>query len=235
MTHLENLDRAELVRLERMRRCHEQDRPTPREVAAAVATLGESPRPRRQHRITRTFAVAAVVSFSTLGAVAATEKLGLTTLIARWHAPPTSSEAPRVAAPPASPPRGGERPSQALPKAAPDGSGAASEPSATAPRRAGSGPRAPEAPPAGSGTAEAWSKAATALRLGDHAAAQDALRELAGSEDEETRAAALLTRAELDLVNGEEARARAVLSALAERGATPFVRARARQILAGER
>lgn len=234
MKDLMHFDRAELVRLGRMRRCHEDDRPTPREVAMAVATLGAPRRPRRDPRFTRTFALAVAVSLSTLGAFATTEKLGLTALIARWHSQGTPSAAPRPSASPPVLPRGHERTSRMPPAPLPGTSGTATEPDPRVLVR--SGAPAPEAAPRTAGTAaEAWSKAAAALKVGNHAAAQEALRELARSEDAETRAAALLTRAELDLVSGEEERARAVLSALAERGATPFVRQRARQILAGER
>lgn len=235
MKNLMDFDRAELVRLERMRRCHAEDRPTPGEVAAALAMLGTARQPRREQRFTRTLAVAAAVSLSTLGAFATTEKLGITAVIARWHSKGTPSAAPPPSGRPPLPPRTGERPSQMPPAAWPGASGTVNEPDPGAPLRVRSGARAPDAAPRAAGTAaEAWSKAATALKLGNHAAAQEALKELARSEDAETRAAALLTRAELDLVSGEEERARAVLSALAERGATPFVRQRARQILAGE-
>ena len=85
MKDLMDFDRAELVRLGRMRRCHEDDRPTPREVAMALAMLGAVRRSRRDPRFTRTFALAVAVSLSTLGAFATTEQLGLTALIARWH------------------------------------------------------------------------------------------------------------------------------------------------------
>jgi hypothetical protein len=234
MKHLMDFDRAELVRLGRMRGCHEDDRPTPREIATALSMFHAARRPRREARFTRAFAIAVAVSLFTLGALGTTETLGLTALFTGWHSkgsPPTArpAPAPRLA-------RGGERPARVLASAAPDASGKASEPDTRVPSRVRSGTRAPEpSPPAAATATEAWSKAAAALKLGDHAAAQEALRELARSDDAETRAAALLTRAELDLVNGEEERARAVLSALAERGATPFVRQRARQILAGER
>jgi hypothetical protein len=236
MKDLMDFDRAELMRLERMRRCHEDDRPTPREVATALAMLSAGRRPRRDPRFTRTFAIAVAVSLSTLGALATTEELGFTALIARWYSMGPPAAAPRPSTPPPLLPRGGERRPRMPPAALPSASSTVSEPAPSAPLRVRSGPHAPELAPRDAGTgAEAWSKAAVALKLGDQAAAQDALRELARSEDAETRSAALLTRAELDLVNGEEERARAVLSALAERGATPFVRQRARQILAGQR
>jgi hypothetical protein len=234
MTKLSDFDRAELVRLERMRRCHEADRPEPREIRQAMARLGAKRERHRRQRYTRVLAVAAAVSLSTLGALATTEKLGLTALIARWHSKGTPSVAPsRLSAPPALP-REGERDSP--PGASPKPPGTTSAKAASAPLRMAPRPRTLDAAPHSTGGArEAWEKAAAALKLGDQPAAQEALRELARSDDAETRAAALLARAELDLVSGEEQRARAVLSALAERGATPFVRTRARQILAGER
>jgi hypothetical protein len=235
MTNLTDFDKAELVRLERMRRCHDEDRPTPREVARALTRLDATRQRRRGRRATRVLAVAAAVSLSTLGALATTEKLGLTTLLVRWHAKQAPAAVPP--APSARPPlrpRAVERnstlgASRALP-------GTASAPAAPAAPRVPPGARALDpAPQTRGGALEAWEKAAAALKLGDQPAAQDALRELARSEDAETRAAAMLARAELDLVTGEEQRARAVLRALAERGATPFVRMRARQILAGQR
>jgi hypothetical protein len=236
MKDLMDFDRTELVRLERMRRCHQDDRPTPREVATALAMFRVARRPRRDVRLVRTFAIAVAVSLSTLAAFATTEKLGLTTLIAHWRSKELPSAAPRPSTPPPPLSRELERRPRLPTAALPGPSSTVSEPAASPPLRVPSGTRAPEPAPRTAGTAaEAWSKAAEALKLGDHTAAQEALRELARSEDAETRSAALLTRAELDLVNGEEARARAVLSALAERGATPFVRQRARQILAGER
>jgi hypothetical protein len=235
MKDLMDFDRAELVRLQRMRRCHEEDRPTAREVATALAMVGAARRSRREPRLTRRFAIAAAVSLSTLGAFATTEKLGLTAVFARWHSQSSPSATALPSTPPPLLPRGRERTPQVRAAAVPGTSGAVSEPAPSASSPVRSVKRAPDAGPRSAGTAvEAWSKAAAALKLGDQAAAQEALRELARSEDAETRSAALLTRAELDLVNGEEARARAVLSALAERGATPFVRQRARQILAGE-
>jgi hypothetical protein len=236
MKDLMDFDRAELVRLQRMRRCHEEDRPTPREVATALAMVGAARRSRREPRLTRTLAIAAAVSLSTLGAFATTEKLGLTAVFARWHSQSSPSATPRPSAPPPLLPRERERRPQVPAAAVPStSSSTVSEPAPIAAPRVRSVIRAPDTAPRTADTAaEAWSRAAAALKLGNQAAAQDALRELARSEDAETRSAALLTRAELDLVNGEEARARAVLSALAERGATPFVRQRARQILAGE-
>jgi hypothetical protein len=231
-----DFDRTELVRLERMRRCHEDDRPTAREVATALAMFGVARRSRRGPRFTRAFAIAAAVSLSTLAAFATTEKLGFTALIARWYSKESPAAAPRPSTPPPLRPRGLERQSRIPPASLPGTSSTVSEPASSAPVRVRAGTPAVEAAPRTADTAAgAWSKAAAALKLGNHEAAQDALRELARSEDAETRSAALLARAELDLVNGEEERARAVLSALAERGATPFVRQRARQILAGER
>jgi hypothetical protein len=236
MKNLMDFDRAEQVRLRRMRRCHEDDRPTALEVASALKTFDVARGLRREQRFTRTIAVAVAVSLSTLGALATTEKLGLTSLVARWQSLGTPSAALR---PPARPPllsRGGERPSRLHSTASPGVSGPAREPDPRAATSVRSAGRVTDMTPRAAGTAvEAWSKAAAALKRGDHETAQEALRELARSDDAETRAAALLTRAELDLVSGEEERARAVLSALAERGATPFVRQRARQILAGER
>lgn len=236
MKDLMDFDRAELVRLERMRRCHEDDRPTPREVATALALCGAVRRPRHDPHFIRKFAIAVAVSLSTLGAFATTEKLGLTAVIARFHPTRPPAAAPRPLTPPPLLPRGEERTPRMPPAALPSAPSTVSEPAPSAPLRVRPGPHGPDAAPRAAGAgSEAWSKAAVALKLGDQVAAQDALRELARSEDAETRSAALLTRAELDLVNGEEERARAVLSALAERGATPFVRQRARQILAGER
>jgi hypothetical protein len=236
MTNHRNFDRAELVRLRRMRQCHEEDRPTEREIAAALAAFGAERRRRSARRFPRTLAIAASVTLSTLGAFATTEKLGFTTLTARFRSQeaPQALPSPSIRPPPTSRTRSPapSMPEPTVPVVAPT----PDEPEAAAPRRIPSGPAMVDAPPQATGTAaEAWSKAATALKLGDHAAAQDALKELARSDDAETRASALLARAELDLVNGEEERARAVLTALAERGATPFVRQRARQILAGER
>jgi hypothetical protein len=238
MTELREFDRAELVRLERMRGCHDDDRPTAGEIAAALGRLGTTRRRHREQRVTRTLAIAAAVSLSTLGALATTEKLGLTALAGLWHSKTKAPALPPVpsARPPLVPPR--ERLSR--PAASHVAAQTASAAAAIAPGTGTAGvppvARAQVAAARDSGEgAEAWAKAAAALKLGDRSTAQDALRELARSDDEETRAAALLARAELDLVTGEEARARAVLSALAERGATPFVRKRARQILAGER
>jgi hypothetical protein len=238
MTKLRDFDRAELLRLARMRRCHEEDRPTAREIERALARLGETRLRRRGQRVTRVLALAAAVLLSTLGAFATTEKLGLTALIARWQSKETPSVAPAVPPRPSVrlplPPRASEH--TASPEAALDPPSSASAPAPRAPLRTTPGARTLEAAPRStSGPGEAWEKAAAALKLGDQPRAQEALSELARSDDPETRAAALLARAELDLVTGEEQRARAVLNALAERGATPFVRMRARQILAGER
>jgi hypothetical protein len=70
-----------------------------------------------------------------------------------------------------------------------------------------------------------------ALRSGDRATAQLALRELSQSPDPETRDAALLAQAELDSRESDQASAHATLHRLAETGATAFVRRRARQLL----
>ena len=78
----------------------------------------------------------------------------------------------------------------------------------------------------------AWTRAAEALRRGDNSAAEQAFGELSSSADPSTRDAALLAQAELDLGAGSSSRALVVLGWLAERGATPYVRTRARQILA---
>jgi hypothetical protein len=77
----------------------------------------------------------------------------------------------------------------------------------------------------------AWTRAAVALRSGDRATAQLALRELSQSPDPETRDAALLAQAELDSRESDQASAHATLHRLAETGATAFVRRRARQLL----
>ena len=78
----------------------------------------------------------------------------------------------------------------------------------------------------------AWARAAAALREGNHQGAQQALGELSRSPDTRTRDAALLAQAELDLGGGAAPQARAVLTNLAANGATPYIRERARQILA---
>src|SRR5687767_4521764 len=161
MKALMDFDRAELVRLQRMRRCHEDDRPTPREVAMAVAMLGAARRSRREPRFTRTLAIAAAVSLSTLGAFATTEKLGFTAVLARWHSKAAPSAAPRPSTPPPLLPRGRERTPQVRAAAVPDASSAVSEPAPSATSSVRSVKRAPDAVPRTAGTAaEAWSKAA---------------------------------------------------------------------------
>ncbi|HEY6077229.1 MAG TPA: hypothetical protein VIW29_00405 [Polyangiaceae bacterium] len=85
---------------------------------------------------------------------------------------------------------------------------------------------------ASGGAGRAWTRAAEALRRGDHSEAEQALGELSRSAEPATRDAALLAQAELDLGAGSSGRAVVVLRWLAERGATPFVRTRAQQILA---
>src|SRR5688572_25636527 len=85
MTKVTDFDRSELVRLDRMRRCHEEDRPAPREIERALSRLDATRQRRRGQRVTRVLAVAAAVSLSTLGAFATTEKLGLTAFTALWR------------------------------------------------------------------------------------------------------------------------------------------------------
>jgi len=73
-----------------------------------------------------------------------------------------------------------------------------------------------------------WAAAAGALRAGDVAAAENALDRLAMASDARTRDAARLARAQLWLSQGRAARAREELDDLAATGATPTIRARAR-------
>ena len=81
----------------------------------------------------------------------------------------------------------------------------------------------------------AWTRAASALRVGDQARAMEALTELSYSNDASTRDAALLSRAQLDLAAGRRANAIPALQSLASTGATPFVRRRASDILASDK
>jgi len=81
----------------------------------------------------------------------------------------------------------------------------------------------------------AWTRAASALRVGDQARAIEALTELSTSHDATTRDAALLSRAQLDLAAGRRASAIPVLQGLASTGATAFVRRRAAEILASDK
>jgi hypothetical protein len=76
-----------------------------------------------------------------------------------------------------------------------------------------------------------WAAAAAALRAGDYAAAERAFDELARTGDPRARDESRLARAQIWLAQGQAARATPELTALAESGATSFVRARAREAL----
>ena len=76
-----------------------------------------------------------------------------------------------------------------------------------------------------------WETVAAALRAGDTAAAESALNRLAAKNDVRTRDAARLARAQLWLARGRTVPAREELEDLAATGATPTIRARARDAL----
>jgi hypothetical protein len=243
VTKLREFDRIELERLRRARRSHEVDRLTERELSRRLAQFGVRRPARGAERVLRAVAVAAAACSLALGAFAASGALGVY---------PFSREAPRNDAQPRKaaqsrhangssapqnlgiskePPR--ETPAPQLP---PVGSVAPLEMEPTA--KAPGAPRSQraldvvDAEVASDGAGRAWTRAAEALRRGDHSGAEQALGELSRSADPSTRDAALLAQAELDLGAGSTGRALVVLRWLAERGATPFVRMRAQQILA---
>ncbi len=85
--------------------------------------------------------------------------------------------------------------------------------------------------PDGEGAAGLWEAVSRALRVRDHAAAESALDRLITSDDAHTRDAARLARAQLWLSWGRGFPARAELEDLAATGATPVIRARARETL----
>jgi hypothetical protein len=89
----------------------------------------------------------------------------------------------------------------------------------------------PNAPNAAFSVPGAWSRLAEALRDGKRVEARGAVAELLRSGDPATRDAALLVGAQLDLADGQRARAAATLAELAERGATPVIRERARALI----
>lgn len=245
MTNLREFDRIELVRLRRLQQSHAADRLTERELSRRVARFGVRRPTRGAARVLRAVALAAAASLLALGALAASSALGFY---------PFSREAPRDDAQPSK-----AEPSRAASgRSAPQSSAVMKEPPRETPAPplapvASAGPlgiepsakaTTPSAPRAqrvletvnaevASGVAgRAWTRAAEALRRGDRSEAEQALGELSRSADPATSDAALLAQAELDLGAGSSERAVVVLRWLAERGATPFVRTRARQILA---
>jgi hypothetical protein len=92
---------------------------------------------------------------------------------------------------------------------------------------------APPEPSAAPEPSAGWERAAQALKARDVPRAENALGELAQSQDAATRDAALLARAQLWISQGRSAEARPVLETLAKTGATPLVRRRAAELLAG--
>lgn len=245
MTKLREFDRIELERLRRVQQSHAADRLTERELSRRVAQFGSRRSTRGAAPALRAAALAAAASLLALGAVAASGVLG-------FH--PFSREAPRDDAKPSK----AEQSRAASGHSAPQSSAVTKEsagetlplplaPAASvAPLEIEPGaklatPRAPRgqrvldavnAEVASGEAGRAWTRAAEALRRGDHSAAEQALGELSRSADPATSDAALLAQAEIDLGAGSSERAVVVLRWLAERGATPFVRTRARQILA---
>jgi hypothetical protein len=245
VTSLREFDRIEVERLRRARRSNEADRLTERELSQRVAQLGARRPARAAGRALRAVAFAAAATSLTLGALAASGALSVHTFFgeaALGDEPPSKAErAPRANGRSAL-----QKP--ALTQELPD-----APPVAEAPPVPSASPHEVEPPakvvapgtPRGQralevGGAEAatdsagraWTRAAEALRRGDNSAAEQAFGELSSSADPSTRDAALLAQAELDLGSGSSSRALVVLGWLAERGATPYVRTRARQILA---
>jgi hypothetical protein len=92
-------------------------------------------------------------------------------------------------------------------------------------------PNAPNAPNAAFSVPGAWSRLAEALRDAKRVEARAAVAELVRSGDPATRDAALLVGAQLDLADGQRTRAATTLAELAERGATPVIRERARALI----
>jgi hypothetical protein len=245
VTKLREFDRIELERLRRARRSHEVDRLTERELSRRLAQFGVRRPARGAERALRAVAVAAAACSLALGAFAASGAFGVY---------PFSREAPRKDAKPSkgeqsrlansssaqqSPGISKEPPREApAPQLPPMASVAPLELEPTAKLAAPSAPRnqraldVVNAEVASDGAGRAWTRAAEALRRGDHSGAEQALGELSRSADPGTRDAALLAQAELDLGAGSSGRALVVIRWLAERGATPFVRMRAQQILA---
>jgi hypothetical protein len=237
VTKLREFDQGELERLRRIRECHEADRLSEREVARAVAQFGVRGAARSRRRAARVVWLAAAGLLLALGAVAASGVLKLQPISAGVKPEVASGvaqgEPVRRVGSEQKAPRLEQAPLREVspPTEAPALAESARRAMLAAPRSQ----RALEvvtAEVASDGAGRAWAQAAEALKRGDHSTAQQALSELSRSEDATTRDAALLAQAELDLGTGNAARARAVLGELAERGATPFVQKRARQILA---
>ncbi|HEX2870142.1 MAG TPA: hypothetical protein VHP33_02775 [Polyangiaceae bacterium] len=244
MTKLREFDRIELDRLRRMQRSHAADRLNDRELSRRVAQFGVRRPARGSAHVLRAVALAAAATSLALGAFAASGALG-------FH--PFSREAPGDDARSSK----AEQSRAASGRSAPQSPAVMKEPSrdARAPQLAPVAsvapleiePSAKVATPsaprnqrvldvvsvevASGGAGRAWTRAAEALRRGDHSEAEQALGELSRSAEPATRDAALLAQAELDLGAGSSERAVVVLRWLAEHGATPFVRTRAQQIL----
>lgn len=243
MSTLGEFDRGELERLRRIRECHEADRLSEREVARAVAQWGVPRLARNRWRATRGVWLAAACSLLAVGAFAASGVLRQQVFSSDVKAEATSGLSKGALDEKA---RGLRPQREVLPREeAPlrDVSPPTQAPTLVNSARAGalSAPRSARAlevvsaESASDGAGRAWAEAAAALRRGDQPAAQRALGELSRSDDAATRDAALLAQAELDLGTGDEARARAVLSELAARGATSFLQKRAQQILSDKK
>lgn len=230
MTELREFDQTELERARRIRQIYAADRPSEQHVARVVSRLGvRRSRPLRAQAL-RVAWIAAGLTLISLGALAAAGVVKPS-----WFSSPKSSvvagTTPVALVRPGTP---GNEPTSVVTstKSVPAPNAV---PSADPPR-ASTSPQKPNHTPGEAAPAElangAWSRAAAALRDGDRQRAQLALAELAKSPDARTRDAALLAQAELDLGGGAAESARAVLANLATNGATPYVRERARQILA---
>ena len=245
MTKLREFDRIEFERLCRVQQSHAADRLTDRELSRRVAQFGVRRPARGAAHALRAVVLAAATTSLAFGAFAASGALG-------FH--PFSREAPRADAQPSK----AEQSRAANGRSAPQSPAVMKEPpreiraaqlapvasvvpleiEPSAKVATPSAPRSQRAldvvnvEVASGGAGRAWTRAAEALRRGDHSEAEQALGELSRSAEPATRDAALLAQAELDLGAGSSGRAVIVLRWLAERGATPFLRTRAQQILA---
>jgi hypothetical protein len=244
VTKLREFDRIELDRLRRAQRSHAADRLTDRELSRRVAQFNVRRPSRGPAHALRAMVVAAAASSLAFGAFAASGALGFHPFspeVPRVDAQPSNAEQRRAARgriPQQSPAVMKEPPRETLaPQVAPVASGGPLDIEPSSKVTTPSAPRSPRALDvvsveiASSGAGRAWTRAAEALRRGDHSEAEQALSELSRSAEPATRDAALLAQAELDLGAGNSGRAVVVLRWLAERGATPFVRTRAQQIL----
>lgn len=247
MTQLGEFDQVELERLRRVRECHDADRLNDRELARAVSQFGARGPRRGTVRTLRVMGLAAAASLLALGAFAASGVLkrpivSVAPQLTVQEVAPGEQRRERSAARPAADQEEQPHAQESVPAAPPAQVPIpVPSPALSAESKRGTKVSAQQSQPAlevvnteaaSQGAGRAWTQAAEALRRGDSVAAGRALSELSRSDDAATRDAALLAQAELDLGTGDAARGRAVLSGLAERGATPFVRQRAQQILA---